>query len=458
MYFPSGFAIKEIHLLKGMAALVAISLIVPGIFGIAPPQYFGDSGVSAGISAPQGASVAAKVADPANTPAPPTENPSPTSSAMDLISADVADGERGPADASRAIADSTLSETGNTDHPTRADAEASSVQPLATAARQAKEIDTSTAGETSTVTEGSTATANPVAIVTAEKASLQTVRKPVTPAEIQQTVVSPRPPLQEKEEPAVRASKDVAVSPAVEVASLQRTAKLPEPSSRQAPMIVARTFVKAIPEAHLDLPVKRQKEAFINMLLPLILAANDEIRQRRQAIMRAAANADRSSLEKWARLYRIKTKDMPLDRMESELLRRADTIPVSLALAQAAIESGWGTSRFALKGNALFGQWAWDQSAGLKPIEASNSRAVVRSFPNLFGSVRAYMHNLNTHSEYARFRDRRGLLSGRKRNDLGTQLSIFLDGYAEIGVEYVEKIQTIIRSNDLGQFEAARLQ
>ena len=256
----------------------------------------------------------------------------------------------------------------------------------------------------------------------------------------------------------MRASKEVAVSPAVEVTSLQRTAKLPEPSSRQAPMIVARTFVKTIPEAHLDLPVKRQKEAFINMLLPLILAANDEIRQRRQAIMRAAENADRSSLEKWARLYRIKTRDMPLDRMESELLRRADTIPVSLALAQAAIESGWGTSRFALKGNALFGQWAWDQSAGLKPIEASNSRAVVRSFPNLFGSVRAYMHNLNTHSEYARFRDRRSLLSGRKRNDLGTQLSVFLDGYAEIGVEYVEKIQTIIRSNDLGQFEAARLQ
>ena len=435
-----------------MAALVAISLIVPGIFGIAPPQYFGDSGVSAGISAPQGASLAAKVADPANTPAPPTENPSPASSAIDLIRADVAAGEGGLADASRAIADSTLSETSNTDLPSRADTEVSSTQPVAAAARQAKEINTSTG------TEGSTATVNPVAVVTAEKAPLQTERKPVTRAEIQQTVVSPKPPLQEREEPAVRASKGVAASPAVEVASLQRTAKLSEPSSWQAPMIVARTFVKTIPEAHLELPVNRQKEAFINMLLPLTLAANDEIRQRRQAIMRAAENADRSSLEKWARLYRIKTRDMSVDRMESELLRRADTIPVSLALAQAAIESGWGTSRFALKGNALFGQWAWDQSAGLKPIEASNSRAVVRSFPNLFGSVRAYMHNLNTHSEYARFRDRRGLLSGRKRNDLGTQLSVFLDGYAEIGVEYVEKIQTIIRSNDLGQFEAARLQ
>ena len=95
MYFPSGFAIKDIHLLKGMAALVAISLIVPGIFGIAPPQYFGDSGVSAGISAPQDASLAAKVADPANTPALPTENPSPALSAMNSISADVAAGERG---------------------------------------------------------------------------------------------------------------------------------------------------------------------------------------------------------------------------------------------------------------------------------------------------------------------------------------------------------------------------
>ena len=194
------------------------------------------------------------------------------------------------------------------------------------------------------------------------------------------------------------------------------------------------------------------------MLLPLVLAANDEIAQRRQAIMRAAGNNDTTSLEKWARLYRINISDRSLDWVEDELLRRADAIPVSLALAQGAIESGWGTSRFALQGNALFGQWAWDQSAGLKPIEASNSRAVVRSFPNLFGSVRAYMHNLNTHAQYARFRERRDLLRGRKRNDLGMQLSVFLDGYAEIGMAYVDKIQTIIRINDLGRYEAARLQ
>ena len=433
-----------------MAALVAISLIVPGVFGITPPQYFGDSGSSEGM--------AVNVVDPVNTPVPLTENPAPTSLAMDSVALDFAAADGEPADASRKMVGSMSLETGDKDISTRTDTEVSSAQPATTKAPQSIETNASTGLGTSTGTVALTATSNPVDIVTKKKAVSQMVRKPVMRNQIQETVTPPRPPLQETEEPAVRASKEVAASPAVDVASLKRTVKLPAPSSWQAPMIVARTFVKTIPKAHLDLPVKRQKEAFINMLLPLILAANDEIRQRRQAIMRAADNGDRLSLDKWARLYRIKTKDMPVDRMEGELLRRADIIPVSLALAQAAIESGWGTSRFAVKGNALFGQWAWDQSAGLKPIEASNSRAVVRSFPNLFGSVRAYMHNLNTHSEYARFRDRRSLLSGRKRHDLGTQLSVFLDGYAEIGVEYVEKIQTIIRSNDLGQFEAARLQ
>ena len=452
MYFPSGFAIKDTHLLKGMAALVAISLIVPGVFGIAPPQYFGDSEASAGISAAQGASLVANVADPAKAPARLTDDPSAAILALDSTSTDGAAADDDPDDASQTMADATSSGTGDADIPTQPDPKINSAQAETGAIPQAIETDPSTGQE------ALTGTSNSSTVVATVKALPQTVPKPVTRADIQQTVASPNSTVQEKEEPAVRASKAAIASSEVEVASLQRTAKLPTPSSQQAPVIVARTFVKTIPEAHLDLPVKRQKEAFINMLLPLILAANDEIRQRRQAIIRAAENGDMSSLEKWARLYRIKTKDMPADRIESELLRRADIIPVSLALAQAAIESGWGTSRFAVKGNALFGQWAWDQSAGLKPIEASNSRAVVRSFPNLFGSVRAYMHNLNTHSEYARFRDRRSLLSGRKRNDLGTQLSVFLDGYAEIGFEYVEKIQTIIRSNDLGQFEAARLQ
>ena len=130
------------------------------------------------------------------------------------------------------------------------------------------------------------------------------------------------------------------------------------------------------------------------MTLPLILAANEEIGMRRAAIKRAASANDRGALEKWAQLYRIDVGKQSAQDLRDDILLRADVIPVSLALAQAAVESGWGTSRFAVQGNALFGQWAWKESAGLKPLQASNDKAVVRSFPNLFGSVRAYMHNL----------------------------------------------------------------
>ena len=223
------------------------------------------------------------------------------------------------------------------------------------------------------------------------------------------------------------------------------------------PVIVAREFAKRIPEAHVSLPVKSQKESFVAMTLPLILAANEEISQRRSAIKRVVATGNRASVERWAKLYQVKTEGKSLAEIEKQLLLRADFVPVSLALAQAAIESGWGTSRFALQGNALFGQWAWQKDAGLKPAQASNANAVVRSFPNLFGSVRAYMHNLNTHPRYAAFRARRHLLRGRSEADLGYQLSNFMDGYAEIGEVYVGKLKTLIRSNDFGRYEKARL-
>jgi Bax protein len=139
------------------------------------------------------------------------------------------------------------------------------------------------------------------------------------------------------------------------------------------------------------------------------------------------------------------------------LLRRVDTIPVALALAQAAIESGWGTSRFALQGNALFGQWAWTESAGIRPLAASNERAVVRSFGSLLGSVRAYMHNLNTHPNYQRFRlARQGLSPQNKTIKAGT-LTTYLDGYAEIGTAYVDKLRAVISSNNFDQYARARL-
>ena len=114
------------------------------------------------------------------------------------------------------------------------------------------------------------------------------------------------------------------------------------------------------------------KDSFVSIVLPLILAANEEIGQRRSAIMRAADAQDMDSLQRWAKLYRVNTDGRSIEAIRTNILDRADFIPVSLALAQAAIESGWGTSRFARQGNALFGQWAWQASQGIKPAQASN--------------------------------------------------------------------------------------
>ena len=143
--------------------------------------------------------------------------------------------------------------------------------------------------------------------------------------------------------------------------------------------------------------------------------------------------------------------------LSERLLHRVDTIPVALALAQAAVESGWGTSRFAQQGNALFGQWAWTDSAGMRPLEASNKRAVVRSFGSLLESVRAYMHNLNTHQNYKRFRDARYHLKPQPEQAKASRLAAYLDSYAEIGQAYVKKLLAVMLSNDFDQYAQAKL-
>jgi uncharacterized FlgJ-related protein len=210
-----------------------------------------------------------------------------------------------------------------------------------------------------------------------------------------------------------------------------------------------------IPAGHLALSGAAQKQSFIDLVLPLIAAANAEIDARRAAIQQAFDNGDRLSLEKWAALYKIDAVDLDDEVLFRRLLFRADKVPVPLALAQAAIESGWGTSRFARDGNALFGQWAWTADAGIRPLEATDNRVVVRSFSNLFDSVRAYIHNLNTHYSYADFRAERAevrALPARQKTD---RLVTHLHSYAKIGMAYVKKLQRLIKSNNLYRYAIA---
>ena len=201
---------------------------------------------------------------------------------------------------------------------------------------------------------------------------------------------------------------------------------------------------------------KKRKDMFIKIVLPLIVKENNKIRIDRKrlfTILNKNSNTDieKKWLEKKYKQYGVRQKDL------STLKIRMDEIPVSLAIAQAAKETGWGTSRFALKGNALFGQWTWS-GEGLKPKNAEDGKDhKVMKFYSLTLSVRAYLRNLNTHSSYRNLRKARTELRNQGKSLDSLVLSKFLDKYAETGSQYIEVLQKIIQQNDLKDFDEARL-
>jgi len=201
---------------------------------------------------------------------------------------------------------------------------------------------------------------------------------------------------------------------------------------------------------------KKRKELFIQIVLPLILKENNNIKLDRKTLFSIINKSNNSDLEKkWLekkyKQYGIKTKDL------SELKIRMDEVPVSLAIAQAAKETGWGTSRFAQEGNALFGQWTWS-GEGLKPKDADVDKGhKVMKFNVLQASVRAYKRNLNTHSTYKDFRKARAELRDLGKPLDGIILSEHLDKYAETGTQYVAVLKKIIVQNKLKDFDDAKL-
>ena len=141
----------------------------------------------------------------------------------------------------------------------------------------------------------------------------------------------------------------------------------------------------------------------------------------------------------------------------TKLKIRMDEIPVSLAIAQAAKETGWGSSRFAQEGNALFGQWTWSGD-GIKPLDIEkDEKHKVAKFKILKASVRAYQRNLNTHTSYKGFRIERAIQRDNDEKLDSLKLVNFLDKYAETGKEYVKVLQQIIKQNQLQDFDDAKL-
>ncbi len=202
--------------------------------------------------------------------------------------------------------------------------------------------------------------------------------------------------------------------------------------------------------------IKKRKEFFIQIVLPLILKENNNIRLDRKRLFTIINKSNNTKLEiKWLKKkfkqYGIKSNDLSILKI------RMDEVPVSLALAQAAKETGWGTSRFAQEGNALFGQWTWS-GEGLKPKDSDkNEGHKVMKFNVLQASVRAYQRNLNTHSSYKNLRKARAELRDRGENLDSLILVNYLNEYAETGEEYVKVLKKIIEQNNLKDFDDAKL-
>ena len=226
---------------------------------------------------------------------------------------------------------------------------------------------------------------------------------------------------------------------------------------------VPRVFLASIPADLTRIRLAEQRKImFIQTALPLILHVNEVILHDRERIkaLRAKTRAgetlddyDREWLDAKADEYGLDTVDF--DR----LLRRVDIIPPSLALAQSAEESGWGTSRFAQEGNALFGQRVWKpHRKGMVPEERPEGEQFrVRAFDHLIDGVKSYAQNLNIHRAYDAFRSKRAALRREGAPLDGGALAGTLEAYSERGTDYVQALMAIIRVNGLTLFDGARL-
>ena len=200
----------------------------------------------------------------------------------------------------------------------------------------------------------------------------------------------------------------------------------------------------------------KRKDTFIKIVMPLILSENEKILEDRNKLFRILGKQSNTMGEKvWLKRrfkdYGIKGEDI------AELKLRMDIVPTSIAIAQAAKESGWGTSRFALEGNAMYGQWTWG-GEGIEPSKKDKKKEhKILKFPKLQSSVAAYMKNLNTHRGYSEFRDKRSKIREKKQEVNGLDLVDYLYNYAQTGSEYVKTLKIIIQQNNLNDFDTSIL-
>lgn len=211
---------------------------------------------------------------------------------------------------------------------------------------------------------------------------------------------------------------------------------------------------------------KQRKTIFFKSLLPMILLANDEIVMERRRLIAIDQQLKNSSLDSvqqhilitLAKRYNVKYQKNNTEKTIQQLLSRIDIIPADLALAQAANESAWGTSRFSQLANNLFGEWTFTPGQGIVPTGRPVGETYeVQKFSTVYDSVRSYLHNLNTHPAYKQLRRLRSESRQAGKNPEGIKLAEGLLRYSTRGEDYVKELQAMIKTNHLNRFSSAKL-
>ncbi|SMP16535.1 Bax protein [Desulfurobacterium pacificum] len=216
----------------------------------------------------------------------------------------------------------------------------------------------------------------------------------------------------------------------------KQTVKLHEVPSTPYPSHVSLSY----------LPPKERKKEFIKLMLPLIEKANEEVMKERKFLLSIKGKKKLTPLEE-KKLKELKKK-YKADSYE-ELLKRVNIVPVSLVLAQAAIESGWGTSRFFTEANNAFGIYSYSKKR--KCLKAKKSGACLKVYPDLYESVKDYIYNINVSWAYKDFRDARS-----KGASLDTLIKE-LEKYSVMRKQYTELVKNVIKNNNLTDFDGYAL-
>ena len=230
---------------------------------------------------------------------------------------------------------------------------------------------------------------------------------------------------------------------------------------------VPRMYFSSIPKNINEYKIFEKKKVFLSILLPIALRGNELALEERKRLKVAFLTNNIYKIEYFAKKYKVKNftkinfgslNSLQLRNIKKELLIKVNRVPVSMIIAQAIIESGWGASRFAQEGNALFGEWTWKNNDGIKPNGNLDANFAVKSFKNISESLNSYILNLNRHPAYTEMRNYRSMMFKAGKDITGYDTAAYLENYAEIGLAYVEKVNNMIKSNKLYKFENSVLE